>query len=484
MGERRGPRPHRFRRRLTAAFVLVAGISGGVVASATFVAAREYRLRNFRNASEQQAKVAMALAPRQLDAASFDRLQATYGVPSEAGMVAVAPDAIFTSSPALGTNDIPQQLRQGKSTDVEGAETVVRGRRALVIRAAGPQSTYYYFFFSMEQLEASLSELARVAAAAWAVTVAAAGAVGEVVSRATLRPVAGVASAAEAIASGDLSARLPAASNDEFGGLAGSFNHMADEVQCLVKELENVAAREKRFTADVAHELRTPITGMFAAASVLEELLDELPPSVRRSAAILVSDARRLRDLVLELLELSELDTTAEPAPTEPLRVRDAVDAVVRAADLRRAAAIENAVAPDVTICAEPMRLGRILSNLLDNAVVHGGGAVRVRARYEGADTVIDIVDSGAGIADGDLERIFDRFYKSDQSRSRGGSGLGLAIARRHAEVQGGSVSASNEPGGGARFTVRLPNPHLSPRLSHLPAEEAPSPVAPTTARP
>ncbi|MBW3555780.1 MAG: HAMP domain-containing protein [Actinobacteria bacterium] len=461
-GEGPGSPAPRFRRRLTAAFILVAGVTGGVVASATFVAAREYRWRNFRNASEQEVKVAMALAPPELDADSFERLRTAYEARSEAGMVAVAPHAVFSSSPALGAPDIPQQLRRPDSTETGAAETVVRSRRTLVIRAAGPRSADYYFFFSVEQLQASLSELARIAAITWALTVAAAGAVGQVVARATLRPVAGVAAVAEAIASGDLSARLPAASKDEFGALAASFNHMADEVQGLVMKLEDVAAREKRFTADVAHELRTPITGVVATASVLEELLNELPFSARRSAEILVSDARRLRDLVLELLELAQLDTRAEPAASEPLRVRDAVDAVVRSAELRRTSTIENDADPEVTVSAEPTRLCRILANLLDNAIVHGGAPVRVTARYEGPDAVIDIVDSGNGIAAEDVERIFDRFYKSDDSRSHGGSGLGLAIARQHAEVQGGSVVAANHAGGGARFTLRLPHPHSS----------------------
>jgi two-component system, OmpR family, sensor histidine kinase BaeS len=105
---------------------------------------------------------------------------------------------------------------------------------------------------------------------------------------------------------------------------------------------------------------------------------------------------------------------------------------------------------------AEPVRLGRILGNLLDNAVTHGGGHVRVRARRDGADVIVDVIDDGPGIQEADLPLVFERFYKSDRSRSSGGSGLGLAIAREHARAHGGDLTVANEPGAGARFTLRL----------------------------
>jgi two-component system sensor histidine kinase BaeS len=106
---------------------------------------------------------------------------------------------------------------------------------------------------------------------------------------------------------------------------------------------------------------------------------------------------------------------------------------------------------------SDPVRLRRILANLLDNAVVHGGGTVWVRARSDGDEVSVDVLDEGPGIADGELETIFDRFHKSDHSRASGGSGLGLAIAREYARSQGGSLTARNRPGDGACFTLTLP---------------------------
>jgi signal transduction histidine kinase len=450
--------PHRFRRRLTAAFLIVAAVSGGVVAVVTFLLAREYRWRNFRSASLREARIALAFAPRDLDDDSFTRLREAYEERSEADMIAVQGNRTFSSSPSRDLSDVPAPLLAGAGAKEPGVvEGVVDGRDALIVESDGPAGSRYYFFFSLEQLRESLDELGRVAAAGWAVTVLLAGAVGQIMARQTLRPVAATAKAAEAIAAGDLDTRLPAASRDEFGALAGSFNHMADELQNLIGQLHESAARERRFTADVAHELRTPLTGMSASASVLGESLDDLPLALRRPAAVLVADVHRLRDLVLELLELSRLDRGTEPVSPEPLRVAGAVAAVIESADLRRQSEITVDVADDVMVLAEPHRLRRILANLIDNAVVHGGASVWVSADVVGDDVLVHVADDGPGVAAGDEERIFDRFFKSDTSRAATGSGLGLSIARQHAVAQHGDVFLESVSGGAACFTLRLP---------------------------
>jgi two-component system, OmpR family, sensor histidine kinase MtrB len=450
--------PHRFRRRLTAAFLIVAAVSAGVVAVVTFVLAREYRWRNFRAASLREARIALAFAPRDLDHESFTRLREAYEQRSEADMIASQGGRTFSSSPSRNLSDVPPSL-VARDIDQEPAvvEDVVDGRDSLVVAAEGPAASRYYFFFSLEQLRESLGELGRVAAAGWAVTVVLAGAVGQVVARQTLRPVAAAAEAAEAIAGGDLDARLEAASRDEFGALAASFNHMADELKELIDQLNESAERERRFTADVAHELRTPLTGMSASASVLAEHLDDLPSSLRRVATVLVADVHRLRDLVLELLELSRLDRGTEPVLAEPLRLSDAVAAVVASAHLRRDAGIEIDLPDGLSVLAEPHRLRRILANLLDNAIVHGGGRVRISAEADGADVLVNVVDHGPGIAAGDEERVFDRFFKSDASRAATGSGLGLSIARQHALAQHGELFLGDASAGATCFTLRLP---------------------------
>ena len=439
-----------------AVFVVVAAVSAGGVASVTYALADRYRWQSVRSDDAEEARIALTAAPETLDARTFERLEETYEQRTDADLVAIQGDSVFSSRPTLSRNDIPAELT-GELTPGTAAlaEAEVRGEAMLVVRRDGPGGARYYFFFSMTQVRDSLAELRRAATAAWLVVVFFAGAVGHAVARATLRPVAATAAAAESIADGDLHTRLPVAVNDEFGALAASFNHMADAVSDLVARLEHAAGRERRFTADVAHELRTPLTGMIASAAVLRELQSELPSYAARPVAVLVSDVERLRDLVFELLELSRLDAGTDPVDVEPLRLADAVTAVCTGGG-RRDANVDVRVAGDIVVQAEPRRLRRILGNLLDNAVHHGAGRPELTARRDGKWVVVDIVDDGPGIRDEDLPRVFGRFFKSDASRASGGSGLGLAIAREHARAQGGDVTVTNAPGRGARFSVRL----------------------------
>lgn len=437
--------------------MLVAAASAGFVAVATYVLAAEYRGRNFRSASLREARVALALAPADLDAERFDRLRGVYEQRSGADMVVLERGEIFSTSPSLDLTDVPAGLEPaGRGDDPAVVEATVDGHRALVVAQEGRSGGSFFFFFSQEQLDDSLSELARVGAAAWALTVVAAGGLGRRVARQTLRPIATTAAAAEAIASGQLDTRLPVAADDEFGALAGSFNHMADELEHLIAQLHEAAARERRFTAEVAHELRTPLTGISASATLLGEQIAELPGPLQRPMKLLVTDVDRLRTLVLQLLELSRLDAGAESVRLEPLRVADAIEAVIDGADLRRSASISVQADPSAVVLAEPSRLGRILGNLLDNAIRHGGDRIEVIARSHGDKVLIDVQDDGPGIAEPERDLVFERFFKSDDSRAAGGSGLGLAIARQQARAQGGDLVVDDSPNGGARFTLAL----------------------------
>lgn len=464
---RRARPPRRFRRRLTAAFVIVAAVSAGIVAVVTYVLAREYRWRTLQTTATEETRFALALAPLDLDAASFDRFVDVYEVRSDAHIVAITGDQVLSSSD-LGIDDIP-----GAFADLGDrpmlVESDVAGRPMLVSGAEARDGDRYFLFISLEQLYDSLGELARAAALSWFGTLLAAGAIGSVVARRALLPLATTAATAEAIAGGDLDARLPAGSTDEVGVLASSFNHMADEVQQLIDRLAEAAERERRFTADVAHELRTPLTGMSASAALLAEHLGELPPAARRPADILVHDVERLRQLVTELLELAQLDAATDDPHLVPLDLAAAVTAIIAGADDRRSADVTCEMPDGLMVEAEPFALRRILGNLIDNAVRHGGGAITVRARTDapGPGLVrIDVIDDGPGIRPDELPMIFQRFHKSDGSRSSGGSGLGLAIAHEHAVRQGGELTAGNEKGRGARFTLILrqaathPTPH------------------------
>ncbi|MGH9037562.1 MAG: sensor histidine kinase, partial [Acidimicrobiia bacterium] len=184
--------------------------------------------------------------------------------------------------------------------------------------------------------------------------------------------------------------------------------------------------------------------------------LDRLPDGAVRPAGLLVQDVKRLHALVLELLELARLDA-GDAVHLERLDVVGAVEAAVRPwAD--EAAHLRLHLPAGLSVRADRSRFKRVLANLVSNAVRHGGGEVEIRASGDAGFVTIEVSDQGPGLSEEDSERVFDRFYKADTSRSRGGSGLGLAIARQHAVAQGGSLEAApNRPGGGARFIFRVP---------------------------
>jgi signal transduction histidine kinase len=275
-----------------------------------------------------------------------------------------------------------------------------------------------------------------------------------VVARGVLAPVDEASRAAERIEGGDLSARVPVTSSDEFGQWADRFNRMADSLEDTIVRLEAAQTQNRRFVADVAHELRTPVAALVAEASLLGGHLDALPPEARRTGELVVHDIGRLRALVEDLMELSRFDAAGEEVRLAPIDlgrlIRDVAAARLRDAVLEL---------PDerTVIETDPRRLERILGNLLDNAREHAAGAlVVVRLQVTGDEVRIAVLDRGPGVPPDRLTRIFERFYMADPSR-RGGSGLGLAIAAEHAALLGGRIRARNREQGGLAIELVLP---------------------------
>lgn len=332
--------------------------------------------------------------------------------------------------------------------DLDGSPyLVVAGRRP----PAGPD---FYIYFPAGDVTGAVSRLGQALLMGGGVLVVLAAVAARGIARRVLRPVAAASRAAVAIAGGDLSARLPVESGDEFGAWAESFNRMAASLEASIAELQEGRDRERRFVADVSHELRTPLTALVAEAALLEEHLAAMPGEAARLGELLAADTGRLRTLVEDLLEVSRLDAGSDALDASEFDASALVAAVV--ADRCPGARLE---APEtLSVRGDRRRLERILGNLLDNAVRHGGGAdVTVSLRREGDDLVMAVADRGPGVPAARLERLFERFYKGDAARSTGGSGLGLAIARGHARAVGGDLVARPRPGGGLEFEARLP---------------------------
>jgi two-component system sensor histidine kinase MprB len=277
--------------------------------------------------------------------------------------------------------------------------------------------------------------------------VALAVALGRLVSRGVVAPIASVTDAARHIAqTEDLGRRIEVTTHDEVGELAEHFNAMLDT-------LERSVAAQRQLVADASHELRTPITSLRTNIEVLAES-EALPPDERvRLLADVEDQTEELGMLVADLIELARGD---EPSrEREDIRLDDLVrEAVVRAK--RHAPSIEFRTALEPAVLdGTRERLARAVNNLLDNAAKHSspGGLVEVSTGPAG----VRVRDHGTGIDPEDLPHLFDRFYRGASSRGRPGSGLGLAIVRQVAEQHGGSVHAANAPDGGAEFTLALP---------------------------
>lgn len=262
------------------------------------------------------------------------------------------------------------------------------------------------------------------------------------------RPVQAVADAARQLGKGKLDVRVPVRGRDELADLASSFNSMAQQVGDSIVELRAKDQQQRRFVADAAHDLRTPVAAMVAAAAGLDR-----PASRERSARLLSVQARRLGNLIEDLLEMSRFD--AGVAEFRPEQV-DLADLWADAIDLTGGEASMRTHG-DVTVIGDPRRLHTIARNLLANALKHGAPPVSVDIDGTAPDRLtVRVADSGAGVPEDLLPLVFDRFVRGDRARSvTDGSGLGLAIVQENARAHGGQVTVVNA--GGAAFSLTIP---------------------------
>jgi signal transduction histidine kinase len=219
--------------------------------------------------------------------------------------------------------------------------------------------------------------------------------------------------------------------------------------------VESASRAQRRFVTDAAHELRTPLAGLLATLDVAEAYPDraDWPDTV----AVAARQARRIQVLADDLLLLARLDSASSPAPDQPVDLPGAAQDVAADFARRGKATVLDDSAGNAVVNGIPVQLERLLRDLVDNAVRFAGSEVEVSLSVQDEDAVIRVRDDGPGIPGKDRERVFERFTRLDDDRSRGtgGLGLGLAIVREIAERHGGvGVDDSVR---GARLTVRLP---------------------------
>jgi heavy metal sensor kinase len=309
---------------------------------------------------------------------------------------------------------------------------------------------------SERDLEAALRQLVLLMALAIPLTLLVAVAGGLFLAGRALDPIARITRAAARIGAEDLSRRLAFRGDDELGRLAATFDGMLDR-------LERAFQRQRQFTADASHELRTPLALM---TSQVEVALGRPRPAAeyRRVLASVHEDARRMTQLVAQLLTLARADAGEEITVREPLDLAELiVDLVAALEPLAEARGVSLRTGPIVSavVAGDQTRLTQLLVNLVDNAVKYtaSGGEVVVALASEFGAAVVRVDDTGVGIAPEHLPHIFERFYRTDKARGRedGSTGLGLAISQWIVHAHGGDIAVTSEPGRGTTVTVRLP---------------------------
>lgn len=310
---------------------------------------------------------------------------------------------------------------------------------------------------SLSQINNTLHGLVIIFLATLPVAIAIAAVGGYGLMRRALRPVDEITRSAERISSLNLSQRLPVpATGDEIERLSATLNRM-------IARLEDSFKQITRFTADASHELRTPLT---VVRGELEIALrnGQVPADIREAIESTLEETERLSKIVNDLMILSKLDSgqmqleksifdlgELAASTTDQLTVLADEKQVSLSCSLRSQAKVE----------ADRARIKQVLVNLIDNAIKYtpAGGRIEVSVRREDSNAIIEITDTGIGVPQEELPRIFDRFYRVDKARSRelGGSGLGLAISKSICEAHNGRIWVTSIPGSASTFSVELP---------------------------
>jgi two-component system OmpR family sensor kinase len=314
---------------------------------------------------------------------------------------------------------------------------------------------------SLADVDATLRRLLAIMLLVTVAVLAALAVLGLWVVRIGLRPLEEIGTTAAAIADGDLTRRVERAEpRTEVGRLGLALNAMLAQIEAAFDAQAASERRLRRFVADASHELRTPLAAVRAYAELFGRGADRRPDDLERAMTGIGRESERMTVLVEDLLLLARLDE-GRPLEREPVEldevVTEAVDAAV-AVDPDRPVDLE---ADPVVVLGDRDRLRQVLDNLLSNVRAHTppGSPVRVRVGAENGLAVVEVADSGPGLTSEETARVFERFYRSDTSRSRttGGVGLGLSIVAAVAEAHGGAVSAHSTPGEGATFRITFP---------------------------
>lgn len=445
------------RARVTTTFALGALALSGTLAGITYFVVRTSIVDQQLTAYRRQALANAVVLRTQLryPSPNFPEIITTLDAGPNSGSLLYQQGHWYQSAPTLAPDSLPQGLRQVVVTTHEAAFQTVDapGGPQLVVGVPIPSEQAAYFeVFGLDDLSRTLHVLLVALALAALVTTIGGAVVGRWAASRALRPLHETAQAALAISGGRLDTRLDSADFADLSVLASAFNRMVDQLQDRIE-------REARFTSDVNHELRSPLTTLATSLSVLEARREEMPARARQALDLLGAEVRRFRRLVDDLLEISRLDSAPGDLALDEVEVGTLSQRAVQATGSSVPVEVDEAVAHR-HVLVDKRRFERILANLFENADRYAGGATALKVEGRRSAVRFIVEDAGPGVAPGERDRIFERFSRGSTGRRRGlgdGTGLGLAIVAQHVRQHGGRVFVEGRVGGGSRFIVELP---------------------------
>ncbi len=397
-------------------------------------------------------------------------------------------DKYSSASGNVEISSIPASLRAtvrktGLTQWVRGVITFKDGSKKSAIIVGHvvevpPQSPYeLYYVFLLKEQQTIVDFIGQLLLFAGFLLIFMIGGISWYVIRQAINPVRDAAEIAEQLSAGDLNRRMHVSGEDEMARLAISFNEMAVSMQQQISSLENLSRLQQRFVSDVSHELRTPLTTIRMASEVIAENKGKMDPAAARSAELLQSQIARFETLLTDLLEVSRFDANASILELKETDIKNLVIQTVDQLHIGNMSQIRTDFSEGpVVAMVDPRRIERVMRNLISNAIDHSeGNSIDITVRQSEREVAVGVRDYGIGFTERESERLFDRFWRADPSRSRlrGGTGLGLSIALDDARLHQGTLKAWGAPGKGANFVLTVP---IAPGI---PIQGEPIPVNP-----
>ncbi|OLZ52733.1 sensor histidine kinase [Amycolatopsis keratiniphila] len=440
--------------RVAAAFGVGLALVMTVLGVATWNLTTGYMLDQREQSTARQSEVNVDLVDKALAEHADDLDDLLTGLASgpDSSILLSRPDGWLTSGRQIDPAVVPAALLDSARHGIAARQRFTAdGIPVLAIATpVGDGGSIYVELYPLLELDRTFRYLSILLITGTVVAALFGAALGIWTGKRALRPLAALRGAASRVARGDLTTRLPHQNDPDLAPLATSFN-------TTTEQLEQRVRRDKRFAADVSHELRSPLTTMVNATEVMVRRQDTMHPTARKALGLLGSELHRFQRMVVDLLDISRADQEDE-GPVELVDLGALVLNVLGSRDGSSARVEIDEEAPLVS--ADRRRIDRVVTNLLDNADRYGGGAVAVTVRRRDDRARIEVDDAGSGVPPALRERIFERFARGLHAGRRDretGSGLGLAIVADHVHRHGGTVWVEDRPGGGARFVVELP---------------------------